>query len=116
MSKPWEINFEDPSNGDQESAKVPLPWSEKDPLMKKSAPPRCDLFGVRSWLRELKNTFGLRLLILLFAVQHCLKGFSDSFSGKAVPYMFKAYGVPAPQAQVFTGVAMLPWAMKPIIG
>jgi folate/biopterin transporter len=30
--------------------------------------------------------------------------------------MFKSYSVPAPQVQVYTGVTMLPWAMKPVIG
>jgi len=39
-----------------------------------------------------------------------------AFVGKATPYMYKAYAVPAPQVQIYSGMTGLPWAMKPIIG
>jgi len=98
---------------DKGSFNFPSALSEKEPLIKR---PPFDFWGFRGWFAELNETFGLRLLVMLFGVMHLLKGFSEHFSGKAIPYMLKYYSVPAPQAQVFLGVASLPWAMKPIIG
>ncbi|CAK9058695.1 unnamed protein product [Durusdinium trenchii] len=41
---------------------------------------------------------------------------SQRMTMRAVPYVFQAYAVDAPQAQVFQGLIMLPWAVKPILG
>merc|ERR1719359_2068386 len=73
-------------------------------------------FGMFSWLDELRFVFGHRLMVLLFVVQHMNKGFASAFAGRATPYLYKNYGVPAPQMQIFGGITQLPWAMKPIIG
>lgn len=68
------------------------------------------------FLHKLQKNFGFRLLVLLSVVQHGLKGFGDSFVGQATPYIFKAYHVSGPLVQIYTGVARLPWSMKPIMG
>mmetsp|Transcript_61290 Transcript_61290/g.143436 ORF Transcript_61290/g.143436 Transcript_61290/m.143436 type:complete len:553 (+) Transcript_61290:68-1726(+) len=64
----------------------------------------------------LERHFGWRLLFLLFVTQHLLKGFVNSLVQKAVPYLYRSYGVAAPQVQIFGGVVGLPWAMKPVVG
>lgn len=68
------------------------------------------------WLKDLNHHFGHELLLLLFATQHLLKGFGHSIVLQAEPYLFRSFGVPAPQVQIFTAVTSLPWAMKPVIG
>lgn len=73
-------------------------------------------FGCMEWLGNLKFQFGHQLIILLFLVQHVLKGFVDSFSKAADPYLYKMYNVPAPTMQIYSTVTSLPWAMKPAIG
>jgi len=67
-------------------------------------------------LDNLHRTFGYELLSLLFVVQHLLKGFVHALIGQAEPYLFRLYHVPAPQMQVYGGIASLPWALKPMIG
>jgi len=75
-----------------------------------------DAFGLRAWLGMLSQNFGYKLLMTLFVVQHLLKGFTWTLSDMAVPYLYKAYQVPAPRVQIFKGVTQLPWAVKPILG
>mmetsp|Transcript_103572 Transcript_103572/g.163530 ORF Transcript_103572/g.163530 Transcript_103572/m.163530 type:complete len:562 (+) Transcript_103572:104-1789(+) len=110
--KPWEVHH--PS--DQESDPGSKQESETIPLISKSSPKSLDFFGFNAWLIELEQTFGRQLLVLLFSIQHLLKGFVFEFYRKANPYIFKLYHIPAPQAQVYVGVASLPWALKPMIG
>lgn len=115
MSKPWEVTY-DSGSSDKESTK-PFPACEKDPLVKKRQKSMgFDCWGGRTWFQDLNQVFGYRLLVLLSSVHHLLKGFGMELAAKASPYMFRAYHVPAPQAQIFLGVAALPWAMKPMIG
>jgi folate/biopterin transporter len=73
-------------------------------------------FGMVDFVANLQLHFGGKLLVLLFAVQHLLKGFVSSFCGQADPYLYRSYHVPAPQVQIFSGITQLPWAMKPILG
>lgn len=123
MSKPWEFDcrreeanasFDAANDKEAQYETKPRP-SEKSPLLRRRRC-NCDLLGCCTWLQDLRQTFGYRLLLLLFTIQHLLKGFVFTFSQRAVPYLYEAYGVPAPQAQVFNGVVQLPWAMKPIVG
>jgi len=72
--------------------------------------------GFAEWLNNLQGHFGSRLLVLLFTVQHLLKGFASAFGQQAEPYLFRAYSVPAPQMQILSGVSLLPFALKPLIG
>jgi folate/biopterin transporter len=69
-----------------------------------------------AWFRNLELHFGYKLLVMLFASQHLMKGFSASLTGSAVQYLYGSYNVPGPRMQVFGGITSLPWAMKPIIG
>lgn len=69
-----------------------------------------------AWVMLLSENFTGSLLLMLFATQHLLKGlvaglvFSTSF------FLLAMYGISGTQMQVYAGVIMLPWAMKPIIG
>jgi hypothetical protein len=112
MSKPWEIHHPADPEGDVDQTQE----SERLPLMQKGQVRRSDFFGFTAWLEDLEQTFGNNMLVLLFTIQHLVKGFLLEFMRKANPYIFKLYHVPAPQASVFTGVTSLPWAMKPMIG
>mmetsp|Transcript_1183 Transcript_1183/g.2311 ORF Transcript_1183/g.2311 Transcript_1183/m.2311 type:complete len:563 (+) Transcript_1183:119-1807(+) len=68
------------------------------------------------FLASLAEHFGVKLLILLFATQHLMKGFAASFVGPPTQYLLAAYKVDGPRLGIFSGVVSLPWAMKPIIG
>lgn len=74
------------------------------------------LFGLIDWLNNLRDKFGHNLLVFLFYAQHLLKGFAYTLIGQTEPYIYRSYRVPAPQMQIYSGLAALPWAMKPIIG
>lgn len=65
---------------------------------------------------ELERHFGYKLLVMLFASQHLMKGFAATFTGPCVQYLYGSYKVAGPQMQIFSGVTQLPWAMKPVIG
>lgn len=65
---------------------------------------------------SLSQHFGYKLLLMLFAAQHLMKGFSAAFTNPAVSYLFAAYQVRGPHMQIFGSVTSLPWAMKPVIG
>mmetsp|Transcript_56383 Transcript_56383/g.132218 ORF Transcript_56383/g.132218 Transcript_56383/m.132218 type:complete len:563 (+) Transcript_56383:140-1828(+) len=68
------------------------------------------------FLGGLAESFGMKLLIMLFATQHLMKGFANSFVGPPTQYLLAAYKVDGPRLGIFGGVVSLPWAMKPIIG
>jgi len=89
---------------------------EITPLLYSAEHSRWYSFGLVEFIANLQLHFGGRLLVLLFAVQHLLKGFVSSFCGQADPYLYRTYHVPAPQVQIFSGITQLPWAMKPILG
>mmetsp|Transcript_73033 Transcript_73033/g.236238 ORF Transcript_73033/g.236238 Transcript_73033/m.236238 type:complete len:577 (-) Transcript_73033:34-1764(-) len=93
---------------------------ETDPLISErsqaSSASTGSTLGLREYFGALVKHFGHTLLVLLFVAQHLLKGFVSSFSGQAEPYVYRSYKVPAPQMQIYQGISMLPWAMKPIIG
>ncbi|CAE8625607.1 unnamed protein product [Polarella glacialis] len=72
--------------------------------------------SVLETFEELQHHFGYKLLTILFASQHLLKGFALSFISPCTQYLLASYRVSAPHMQIYTGVFMLPWAMKPIIG
>lgn len=68
------------------------------------------------WLGDLNRAFGYKLLIMLFASQHLMKGFVSAFVAPAQQYLFASYNIQGPRMQIFAGIVQLPWAMKPIIG
>mmetsp|Transcript_94064 Transcript_94064/g.252400 ORF Transcript_94064/g.252400 Transcript_94064/m.252400 type:complete len:562 (-) Transcript_94064:171-1856(-) len=95
-------------------------FCENEPLLKKRAEPHLripgDCFGLGAWLSMLNAHFGHELLVMLFFVQHLLKGFVASLSIKATPFLYRSYHLPGPQIQIYGSVSQLPWSMKPIIG
>jgi folate/biopterin transporter len=97
-----------------------LELCESEPLLKKRVEPRSripgDYFGLVAWLSMLNAHFGHELLVMLFFVQHLLKGFVASMSIKATPFLYRSYHLPGPQIQIYGSVSQLPWSMKPIIG
>lgn len=72
--------------------------------------------ALQRWYSMLCEQFGEKLLILLFASQHMVKGLANGLSGEAARWIYKQYNVPGPHMQVYGGVAGLPWALKPILG
>mmetsp|Transcript_108908 Transcript_108908/g.318711 ORF Transcript_108908/g.318711 Transcript_108908/m.318711 type:complete len:561 (-) Transcript_108908:118-1800(-) len=87
---------------------------EREPLLPKEQ--RGGLCAPLTWLYNLSDKFGYKLLVMLFVVQHCQKGFMASFTSMAEPYLYRTYKVPAPQVQIYSSVSGLPWVLKPIIG
>mmetsp|Transcript_100005 Transcript_100005/g.188208 ORF Transcript_100005/g.188208 Transcript_100005/m.188208 type:complete len:552 (-) Transcript_100005:60-1715(-) len=77
---------------------------------------KLDRLGLLLWSRDLVDNFGYKLLVMLFASQHVLKGFVASFAGGAAQFVFASYKVSGPRMQIFGGVTSLPWAMKPVVG
>eukprot|EP00927_Polykrikos_kofoidii_P006601 TRINITY_DN12674_c0_g1_i1.p1 TRINITY_DN12674_c0_g1~~TRINITY_DN12674_c0_g1_i1.p1 ORF type:complete len:500 (-),score=67.13 TRINITY_DN12674_c0_g1_i1:242-1675(-) len=65
---------------------------------------------------RLFESYSFRFLFMGFAGQHMLKGFAMSFMGQATSFLFAWYHVRGPRMQILTGIAALPWALKPIIG
>merc|ERR1719424_603674 len=64
----------------------------------------------------LQAEFGGQLLGFLFFSQHLTKGFVHAFVGAGGQYIFKEYSINAARVGVYSGVMMLPWALKPVIG
>lgn len=73
-------------------------------------------YALHGWFQMLVNEYGYKLLILLFASQHVMKGVVSGMTGQSSLFLFKSYNVAGPQMQIFSGVVALPWALKPIIG
>jgi hypothetical protein len=73
------------------------------------------LLGV-TWLAILRQQYGARLLLLLFASQHVLKGIVQQFQAASVMWIFRDYHVSGPRMQVYLSIANSSWALKPIIG
>jgi folate/biopterin transporter len=119
-AKPWELDLtEDHSTSDEREP----PYheaKETDGLLTEKECQRHEsydlTFGMKGFLENLNQHFGHKLLWLLFASQFLLKGFTLEMIGKAEPYIFALYSVPATNMQVYQGVIRLPWAVKPIIG
>lgn len=91
---------------------------ETEPLLAKPLPDEglySEVLPVE-FIRDLIAHFGYKLVVLLFVVQHLLKGFTNDLVGVATPYLFEAYHVPGPVSQIYGSVTSLPWAMKPAIG
>mmetsp|Transcript_80143 Transcript_80143/g.175781 ORF Transcript_80143/g.175781 Transcript_80143/m.175781 type:complete len:591 (-) Transcript_80143:28-1800(-) len=72
--------------------------------------------GLSDFFVGLEECFGLPFLATLVAVQHIVKGFVSTLCTAARRFMFAAHQVSGPQMQIYNTVAMLPWAMKPVIG
>merc|ERR1719424_1335791 len=73
-------------------------------------------YNLSRWYKMLSEQFGYKLLLLLFASQHMVKGLANGLSGESSRWIFKEYNIPGPHMQIYSGVIGLPWALKPIIG
>lgn len=72
--------------------------------------------GVINWCYDLESHFGYKILTIIFSAQHVLKGFVYYLTAAAEAYVYTDYGVSAVQMQIYAGVTLLPWSLKPIIG
>lgn len=72
--------------------------------------------ALRDWYLLLLNEYGYKLLVLLFASQHLMKGVVNSLASESGRWIYKEYKVSGPRMQIFQGVVGMPWALKPIIG
>lgn len=68
------------------------------------------------WLARLNGEYGPRLLLLLFASQHMLKGVVQQFQASSVMWLLREYRISGPQMQVYVSISNSAWALKPIIG
>eukprot|EP00929_Paragymnodinium_shiwhaense_P074098 TRINITY_DN37904_c0_g2_i1.p1 TRINITY_DN37904_c0_g2~~TRINITY_DN37904_c0_g2_i1.p1 ORF type:complete len:698 (-),score=113.59 TRINITY_DN37904_c0_g2_i1:74-2167(-) len=74
------------------------------------------VFAGVMWLQRIRMEYGSRLLLLLFASQHILKGVVQQFQASAVMWLLREYRVSGPSMQVYVSVSNSAWALKPIIG
>lgn len=78
--------------------------------------PVCEWITTALGIESLSKHFGYKLLVMLFASQHLMKGFAAAFTAPCSSFLYRSYKVPGPQMQIYGGVTQLPWAMKPVIG
>lgn len=71
--------------------------------------------GLR-WFNNLRYEYGWRLMIVLFASQHILKGFTLNLSHPATQYLYGQYALTGPRRQIFDGITQMPWSLKPVVG
>eukprot|EP00927_Polykrikos_kofoidii_P014653 TRINITY_DN16462_c0_g1_i1.p1 TRINITY_DN16462_c0_g1~~TRINITY_DN16462_c0_g1_i1.p1 ORF type:complete len:553 (-),score=45.60 TRINITY_DN16462_c0_g1_i1:44-1702(-) len=98
----------DPILGSKRKALV---WRESG-----SVTPRFGARPPRGWFQELTCAYGEKVLILVFGTQHLLKGFVHSMTSPSTTFLLASYGVVGPQLQVYAGITMLPWMLKPVLG
>eukprot|EP00931_Biecheleriopsis_adriatica_P057190 TRINITY_DN33917_c0_g1_i1.p1 TRINITY_DN33917_c0_g1~~TRINITY_DN33917_c0_g1_i1.p1 ORF type:complete len:574 (+),score=95.11 TRINITY_DN33917_c0_g1_i1:143-1864(+) len=72
--------------------------------------------SVSVFVKKLSDAFGWKLLVTLFVSQHLMKGMLSGLVAAPTQFIYRSLNVSAPQVQVFTGIAALPWAMKPVLG
>eukprot|EP00927_Polykrikos_kofoidii_P060013 TRINITY_DN55093_c0_g1_i1.p1 TRINITY_DN55093_c0_g1~~TRINITY_DN55093_c0_g1_i1.p1 ORF type:complete len:699 (-),score=52.26 TRINITY_DN55093_c0_g1_i1:144-2240(-) len=68
------------------------------------------------WLAKINDEYGMRLMLLLFASQHTLKGIVQQFQASSVMWLLRGYRVSGPQMQLYMSMSNSAWALKPIIG
>eukprot|EP00927_Polykrikos_kofoidii_P084518 TRINITY_DN8925_c0_g2_i2.p1 TRINITY_DN8925_c0_g2~~TRINITY_DN8925_c0_g2_i2.p1 ORF type:complete len:591 (-),score=93.15 TRINITY_DN8925_c0_g2_i2:70-1773(-) len=110
------VNIE--ANDDESSNELaPLVIGKKNVSSKFSVDPNREGNTRHSaFVWKLYEAYGFRLLFMGFVSQHMLKGFVNSLIGPATQYLFGSYKVVGPRMQILSGIAGLPWALKPIIG
>lgn len=101
------------SSADEERAGEKLPLVSGEKVTSSG----CDLtFGAVAWVEDLSDKVGYKLLVILFFVEHVMRGFVDALSKQSANFVYGAYNVPGPTISIYSGVVSLPWALKPIIG
>ena len=71
---------------------------------------------MKNWLTTLSDVYGLKLLLILFASQHVLKGFVMSLTISSTDFLLKEHQLTGPQLQMYKAIIALPWALKPLVG
>lgn len=79
-------------------------------------PRLCSCCGLLNWLVDLQQEFGKRFIVLLFCIQHLIKGLTGGLSGRTNPYLFKHYHITAQDIQVLKTIIFSPYVLKPILG
>jgi len=74
------------------------------------------VWNLSPWTSDLRRTYGGKLLWMLWAAQHVIKGFAAPFIHQPERFIYRDYHVSGPQLQIFAGVSNLPWALKPMTG
>ncbi len=73
-------------------------------------------FSFLQTLRNLRNDYGLRLLIMISLCAHWCKGFGRFQLMNSMQYLMQSpWGVSGPQMDIYTTICDLPWAMKPLL-
>mmetsp|Transcript_109015 Transcript_109015/g.170429 ORF Transcript_109015/g.170429 Transcript_109015/m.170429 type:complete len:549 (+) Transcript_109015:87-1733(+) len=101
---PRENDEKTPLHGDEEKSKGPTLL--QDPV---------------NWICTLVQTYSWKLLVMVAATNHLLKGFvagggDSGLLGAPMEFMFKFYKVDGGRMQVYMAIASCPWALKPLIG
>mmetsp|Transcript_33907 Transcript_33907/g.79292 ORF Transcript_33907/g.79292 Transcript_33907/m.79292 type:complete len:615 (+) Transcript_33907:159-2003(+) len=68
------------------------------------------------WLAGLQEEYGFSLLAVLITSQHMLKGFTMQLVYPATQYLYGQYALSASQRQVYDGIILMPWSLKPVVG
>ena len=74
-----------------------------------------------TWVWELKDVYGFRLLILIVCGHHFLKGFVggggvSGLVGSGMEYHLRNHKVSGSQLQIYQSVAAVPWGIKAVMG
>lgn len=72
--------------------------------------------SVKKYFTTLADAYTWRFVALLFVIQFFCKGILSVIANNGMFPMFKLAGVSATDLQVYTALAMSPWAMKPLVG
>jgi len=72
--------------------------------------------AISSWTSTLSEVYNGRFLMAIFFYQHIMKGFVLMYTYTSLEFMLRDYNTPAPRMQVLKTVALLPWALKPLLG
>eukprot|EP00392_Amoebophrya_sp_AT5.2_P002009 g2014.t1 len=77
--------------------------------------------GLFKWTSGLSETYGFRVIVLIFCGHHILKGFvagggSSGIVGAGMEYHFRDHKVSGSSLQIYQSAATLPWSIKALMG
>jgi len=87
-----------------------------EPEAGEEEPLGCRSCSTLNRMDKLKRHYGSNILLLIFNVQHVMKGFVVNFTVVAEQFLYRSYQVPATDMQTYNAVTSLPWSLKPIVG
>ncbi|CAK9106862.1 Probable folate-biopterin transporter 3 [Durusdinium trenchii] len=104
-----------PKNEDAEAGRS---ITESSPLIEK--PKEVSLSNPLQWLRSLSQSYTWKLLAMVACTNHLLKGFvagggDEGLIGKPAEFLFAELGVSAGRLQALKAVAIIPFALKPLV-